>query len=125
LETLFLDDAPKLIAEMHTALAQNDAETLRRVAHSFKGASAYIGATTASELAYRLERSASEGQLQELAPLLSELEQVFLALRPLLQQWSPEHALSTGAATVAGGNSCEIKIASQMQDIGKQSVGSP
>ena len=125
LATLFLDDAPKLIAEMHTALAQNDAETLRRVAHSFKGASAYIGATTASELAYRLERSASEGQLQELAPLLSELEQVFLALRPLLQQWSPEHALSTGAATVAGGNSCEIKIASQMQDIGKQSVGSP
>src|SRR6185503_19357216 len=40
----FLDDSPRLLADMRQALADGNAETLRRSAHSLKSNSASLGA---------------------------------------------------------------------------------
>jgi signal transduction histidine kinase/CheY-like chemotaxis protein len=124
LVSLFLQDAPKLIAEIHSALAQQDADALRRAAHSLKGASAYIGATTASEIAYRLERLATQGQLQEASHVMGELERVLAALQPLLQQLSVSTTIPNGTVDVACGDKSEMRICCPPQAISKENVGS-
>jgi len=51
----FLDDAPGLIAQMHSALASKDADSFRRAAHSMKSNAATFGAMELSALAKELE----------------------------------------------------------------------
>lgn len=59
----FLADAPDLIAQMKTALANNDIETFRRAAHSMKSNAATFGAAELSNLAKELEGIARENSL--------------------------------------------------------------
>ena len=59
----FLDDAPTLIAQMRSALAEKNAEAFRRAAHSMKSNAATFGAMELSALAKELENLARENNL--------------------------------------------------------------
>lgn len=70
----FLDDAPKLLKELHAALKAGNAEAFRRAAHSLKSNGATFGATRLSELARELEMLAKENKLGDVGDRLAALE---------------------------------------------------
>ena len=63
LTTIFLADADIRMAELRTAIAEEDATTVARLAHTLSGASASIGATDLANLFLDLERRAMAGDL--------------------------------------------------------------
>ena len=71
----FLEDAPKLIRELHAALKAKDAETFRRAAHSLKSNAASFGAHRLSELARQLEMLGRENKLNDLGDCLRVMEE--------------------------------------------------
>ena len=60
----FLDDAPGMIQNMHTALGTKDVESFRRNAHSLKSNASTFGATELGALAKELEFMAKENNLE-------------------------------------------------------------
>jgi HPt (histidine-containing phosphotransfer) domain-containing protein len=60
----FLDDAPGMIQNMHTALGTKDVESFRRNAHSLKSNANTFGATELGALAKELEFMAKENNLE-------------------------------------------------------------
>jgi signal transduction histidine kinase/CheY-like chemotaxis protein len=123
LVSLFQQDAPRLLSDLHAALNQQDAEALRRAAHSLKGAAAYIGATAISETAYRLERLAANGQLAEASRTLQELEQALSALQAVLQQSALDHAPPADAARSSRTSHPEVGVMSQPTHSHQPGVG--
>ncbi len=73
----FLDEAPRLLGQLHTALAAGDVETFRRAAHSLKSNGATFGAGRFSQQAKELEMLARENKLGETGPRLQDLEETF------------------------------------------------
>jgi HPt (histidine-containing phosphotransfer) domain-containing protein len=72
----FVDDAPDLFAQMKSALANKDPESLRRAAHSMKSNAATFGAMKLSLLAKELESLAREDNL-EIGNRLEVMEETF------------------------------------------------
>jgi two-component system, sensor histidine kinase and response regulator len=81
---LYLEEAPTQISQMHTALADGNALDLGNTAHAFKSASQNVGATHLGELCRQLERNCRSNELAQAEPLVSEIEQHYLAIRHLL-----------------------------------------
>ena len=75
----FLDEAPKLIDELKSALLSNDTDTFRRAAHSLKSNGATFGAQQLSELAKQLEMLAKENKLGATGDRLEALRQAYEA----------------------------------------------
>jgi CheY-like chemotaxis protein/HPt (histidine-containing phosphotransfer) domain-containing protein len=86
----YLEEAPKMIAEMKRAVAENDAPALRLTAHTLKSNSADFGAMILSELSKQLEIMGQEEQLGGAAALMpevqSEFEKAESILRDILKQ---------------------------------------
>lgn len=76
----FLDDAPKLIKEMRSALPAKDADSFRRAAHSLKSNAATFGAKRLSELARELEQIGKDNKLADIGDRLANLEQTYQAV---------------------------------------------
>jgi HPt (histidine-containing phosphotransfer) domain-containing protein len=72
----FLEDGPKMISEMETALAARNVESFRRNAHSLKSNANTFGATELGALARELERMARENNL-EIGNRLEILKETF------------------------------------------------
>ena len=72
----FLDDAPNMIQNMHTALDVKDVESFRRNAHSLKSNANTFGATELGALAKELEFMARENNL-DIGNRLEILNEVF------------------------------------------------
>ena len=72
----FLDDAPNLMAQMHSALSANDADSFRRAAHSMKSNAATFGAMELSALAKDLESLGRENNL-EIGNRLEVMDEAF------------------------------------------------
>jgi len=75
----FLDDAPKLIDQLKSALAAKDADSFRRAAHSLKSNAATFGARRLSDLAKQLEMLGKEDKLADTGDRISALEQAYQA----------------------------------------------
>lgn len=73
----FLEDGPKLIGELKSALRAGDAETFRRAAHSLKSNGATFGALEFSQLARDLEMVGKEKRLAEAGDRIQTLERTF------------------------------------------------
>jgi CheY-like chemotaxis protein len=69
----FLEEAPKLLAELEQFVEDGDAAGVRRVAHSLKSNGADFGATTFSELCKQLEIVAKSGELEGAADLSARI----------------------------------------------------
>lgn len=81
----FLEDAPKLIEEIRTSLAANNADTFRRAAHSMKSNAATFGAGQLAMLAKELEMLGKENRLNETGNRLKALEEAFASVRDELR----------------------------------------
>jgi len=72
----FLDDAPNMIQNMHSALAMKDVESFRRNAHSLKSNANTFGAKELAMLAKELEFMARENNL-DIGTKLEDLEDAY------------------------------------------------
>ncbi len=85
---VYLEDSPRLIAQLERAAVGNDPIALRVAAHTLKSSSANVGATTLSEAARDLEHGARDGTLANpealVARIVTEFAQVRSALRSTL-----------------------------------------
>ena len=86
---LFLEEVPKRILALQSALAAGDAPEVSRAAHSLKGSSGNIGAQSMLDVCRQLDDVARAGDLGSVAPLVasltSEYHRVELEIRQLLQ----------------------------------------
>ncbi len=83
---VFLDEAPKMLRNMHAAVVSGDLELFRRNAHSLKSNAAAFGATELAALAKEMETLARSGSLDvesRLAALEAAYQQAALALQEL------------------------------------------
>lgn len=81
----YLEDSPQLLQQMKTAVAQGDAKTLHRLAHSWKSSSDYLGATKLANLCRELEAIASTG-VANVHDKIQHLETEFVKVQVALQQ---------------------------------------
>jgi CheY-like chemotaxis protein len=88
LAEVFLDEAPKLVSAMREAIEGDDAGSLRRAAHTFKGSVHYFGARRARELALALEKMAQDGNLQKAEETFVALKGEMARLRPALVDYA-------------------------------------
>jgi HPt (histidine-containing phosphotransfer) domain-containing protein len=77
----FLEDSPKMIAEIKSAYASGDVEAFRRAAHSLKSNAATFGAQHLAALAKELEMLGKENKLNEIGDRLKTLDEVYEAAR--------------------------------------------
>ncbi|WP_374580870.1 response regulator [Pseudoduganella sp.] len=80
----FLQDTPRQLAALREAIAGNDAEAVRKTAHSQKSSAANIGADTLAKLFKDLEHIGRAGQTDGAAVLLAQLELEFQSVRQSL-----------------------------------------
>ena len=85
----FLDDAPRLIKELHSTRKAGDAESFRRAAHSLKSNSATFGALQLSGLARDLEMLGKENKLGEVGNRLKALEDAYRSVDRELKRLRP------------------------------------
>ena len=69
----FLDDAPKMIQQIRTALTNKDVESFRRNAHSLKSNAKTFGATGLAELSMELESIGRDNRLDAVGDRLEKL----------------------------------------------------
>ncbi len=85
----FLEDAPRMLSDMHQALASGDAVLLRRASHSLKANCAEFGATALSDINRELEEAGKTGTFSGVDELLAradaEYAQVVIALQAARQ----------------------------------------
>ena len=85
---IYLEDSPKLLAQIQTAIADGDSAALVTPAHTLRSSSANLGALRVSEIAKRMEKSARAGDVAgpaaETGALTAEFGRVQAALAALL-----------------------------------------
>ena len=79
----FAEEAPLLLAELHSACAAGAAERFRRAAHSLKSNGNTFGATRLATMARALELGGLPADAGALAALAPELETTLAALQAL------------------------------------------
>ena len=82
----FLDDVPRQLRALGTALDQGDLDAVRRQAHTIKGASANVGAQALREAAYDVERAAAADDAVAAARLADGVAREFERLREQLSR---------------------------------------
>jgi len=80
----FLEDMPRYLRQLDSAIAANEAGTLRQVAHVIKGAASNLGAVAVAGVARELELHAEAGALGEASELLLRLRTEFAIIEPAL-----------------------------------------
>ena len=77
----FLEDAPKLVADLRRAAVEGDAAEVRSKAHSLKGLLAGCGGKRAAKAAQLVENAGEANDLSDLPRLLDALETQIELLR--------------------------------------------
>ncbi|MET0980923.1 MAG: response regulator [Telluria sp.] len=77
----YVGDTPRQLRALHQAVEGQDADTVRRVAHSLKSASANVGADTLARLCKDLEHLGRSASVIGAADLLTDMEQEFQAVQ--------------------------------------------
>ncbi len=90
----FLREHPGTLKEMEQALLENDAATLKSVAHKLKGSAGCFGLEAVRIAAERLEDLARQGELTRAGQVLSDLKREMASANVLL-----ENCLTTKQAT--------------------------
>lgn len=84
--TLFLEYAGQKILEARAAHTAGDMAAVEKAVHPIKSSAGNVGARRIQELALQIEEHAREGQAEEIAAGLTELEQAFDAVKPELEE---------------------------------------
>jgi diguanylate cyclase (GGDEF)-like protein len=80
----FLEDTPSYLDRLEQAVDDGDAETARAMAHSIKGSSGNLGATTLAQIAKDAEELAIGQKISDIEPLLPRLRQAYEAVAAVL-----------------------------------------
>lgn len=80
LAQLFLQDYPRLMAELRQAWQRGNAKQVEEIAHGLKGSVANFGAKRAVEAAYRIEQLGRQARLEPVAEAVHSLDLILLAL---------------------------------------------
>jgi PAS domain S-box-containing protein len=91
----FLEEYRELLVEMQAALENQDAKTVRRVAHTIKGSMRCFAAQAACDAAYKLECQGRDGHKVAFEPLWQQLVERVEDVLPLLQAFVDEVASNT------------------------------
>jgi len=90
---IFLEDAPKYLAEMRQGLASRDRATLSRAGHTLKGSSVYLGAESVTRQAGEIEVLGRDGRFEEaeraVAGLEPDLDRLRIELEKFLVELGP------------------------------------
>ena len=70
---IFVDDGPKRVQAIRSALTADDVRQVEHVAHSLKGSAAILGATRLSSAALALEDAAHDGHTENTPELVSAI----------------------------------------------------
>lgn len=81
----FLIDSEERLRLLHSAEHSQDAQAMRRAAHSFKGSCSNMGAKVLADSCRDLEELARRGELGGSAQLIARIEREFAILRILLK----------------------------------------
>lgn len=81
----FVEDAPRLFAELRTALADRDVPMVVRAGHSLKGSAQNFGAAELIRTVGALEEASRTNDFESAAGLLDEVERLLARLRAELQ----------------------------------------
>lgn len=74
---VYRDSSGETVQQVERAIAEGDAETMRRSAHTLKSSSANVGAMALSGLFKQLEILGKEARLEEAAPLFDAAQQEY------------------------------------------------
>jgi two-component system sensor histidine kinase/response regulator len=80
----YVGDVPQHLRTLRQAVGGQDADTVRRVAHSLKSASANVGAETLARLCKDLEQMGRNASVKGAATLLTDMEEEFQAVKQSL-----------------------------------------
>jgi HPt (histidine-containing phosphotransfer) domain-containing protein len=81
---VFLEECPRMMQEIRAAVDRGDSVSVRRTAHSIKGALLNISAAPAAAEASQLEQLGVDERLVETAEVLDQLQSEIDRLEPLL-----------------------------------------
>ncbi len=81
----YLDDAPKLLIAIASSIAENDALTLQRAAHTLKSSSITLGATILAQICQELEIISRTGNTEAGIAKLPQLEAEYKRVDTALQ----------------------------------------
>ena len=81
----FVTDSEERLHLLKSAEHDQDAQAMRRAAHSFKGSCSNMGAKVLADSCRDLEELARRGDLAESAPMLERIEREFAIVRILLK----------------------------------------
>ena len=81
----YLEESPRLIADMHRAIEQADGPQLNISAHSLKGSLRFFGAEQAFQLAYQLELIGRDKDFENAGATLDKLEALLAQVTPCLR----------------------------------------
>ncbi|MBF0258744.1 MAG: response regulator [Desulfamplus sp.] len=85
----FLDNSPKILSKLCTAIEQEEAKEITFQAHALKGSSLTIGACHISEIAKKIEQTArNNGSIEQIQTLYTSLEPAFKAFCTEVEKYS-------------------------------------
>lgn len=96
---LFLDDCPRLITDLQTAIRTADLAGVKRAAHTLKGSLQNLGASGAAATAQQLETLASEHNLATAPEVSRALASRLDALTPVFRGWTVRTDTANGVTT--------------------------
>jgi CheY-like chemotaxis protein len=97
----FLNNMPKLLANLHQALEQGDASGMRTAAHTLKANSRDFGARDLFELCQELEMKGKAGTLDGAAELIARIEPASERVKEALQALREENICHTITDTLS------------------------
>ena len=74
LVTLFIEECPRMMAQVRESVTQGDADLVRRAAHAFKGSVSNFTADGPTVTAFALENIGRDARLDEASATLAQLE---------------------------------------------------
>lgn len=81
----FLAQTPAMIAQLESALASGDSDTLGKVAHALKGSARSVGADEFAAIAFELEQAGKSGDLSHAPDALQRLRAYWATLSAYLR----------------------------------------
>ncbi len=83
---VFLDDIPKQIESLKAAIDAAETETVKRIAHTIKGAAANVGGESLRQLAAEMEHACKEGRMPSASDGYPKLQNEFEQLKNAMTQ---------------------------------------
>jgi len=96
LVSTFLEEIPRMLDTMRTAIDAHDSTSLQRAAHTLKGALGHFGAQGAYDLALQVESLGRNGDVAGAAEALPDLNQVMAQLTPVLVDYVSGSGVNQG-----------------------------